>query len=84
MLLPDELLRNFGAHDQLFVAPYHCNLISLPVAIDRDDAADLVDLFGYLNPQSLLLGLPAFVLRGGELPVEELPGLDAKDDDWPF
>jgi hypothetical protein len=83
LLLPEELKRVFGAHDQLFVAPYHCNLISLPVDMDRDDVADLVDLFGYLNPQSLLLGLPAFVLRGGELSVEELPGLDANDDDWP-
>jgi hypothetical protein len=82
VLLPDELQRLFGSHDQLFVAPYHCNLISLPIDVDRDVAADLVDLFGYVNPQSLLLGLPAFVLRQGELSVEELPGLQDVPDDW--
>jgi len=82
VLLPDELQRLFGSHDQLFVAPYQCNLVSLPIDVDRDVAADLVDLFGYLNPQSLLLGLPAFVLRHGELSVEELPGLEGDPDDW--
>jgi hypothetical protein len=80
-LLPDELQRIFGSHDQLFVAPYHCNLVSMPVDVDRDIAADLIDLFGYLNPQSLLLGLPAFALRDGELSIEELPGLEVEPDD---
>ena len=46
VLLPDQLMRLFGSHDQLFIAPYHCNLISLPIGVDRDVAADLVDLFG--------------------------------------
>jgi hypothetical protein len=76
LLLPDELQRIFGDHDQLFIAPYQCNLVSLPVDIDRDIAADLIDVFGIVNPQSLLLGLPAFVLRGGKLVIEELPGLE--------
>ena len=48
-------------------------LISLPIDVDRDIAADLVDLFGGLNPQSLLLGMPAFALRDGMLTVEALP-----------
>jgi hypothetical protein len=74
VLVPDELKRIFGSDDQLFVAPYHCNLMSLPIDVDRDFAADLVDMFGMINPRSLLLGMPAFVLRDGELTTEELPG----------
>ena len=74
LLLPDELQRVFGTDDQLFVAPYACNLISMPADVDRDLAADLVDMFGTINPRSLLRGLPAFVLRDGVLSVEELPG----------
>ena len=74
ILLPDELKRLFGPQDQLLVAPYACNLMSLPIDVDRDVAADLVDLFGFVNPRSLLLGLPAFALRDGELSIEELPG----------
>lgn len=74
VLLPDDLQRIFGTDDQLFVMPYACNLISLPVDVDRDLAADLVDMFGTINSRSLLRGLPAFVLRDGALSVEELPG----------
>lgn len=85
VLVVDELMRTFGSGDQLFIAPYHCNLISLPIDVDRDVAADLVDLFGAINPQSLLLGLPAFVLRDGQLSTEELPGsaepFDDEDDE---
>lgn len=75
VLLPDELKRIFGDEDQLLVAPYQCNLISLPIDVDRDVAADLVDMFGVINPASLLIGMPAFVLRDGLLSTEELPGL---------
>ena len=53
------------------------NVISLPVDVDRDLAADLVDLFGLINPSSLLIGPPAFVLRDGVLTAEDLPGFDA-------
>ena len=74
LLLPDELQRIFGSADQLFVAPYACNLVALPVDVDRDVAADLVDMYGTINPRSLLRGLPAFVLRDGTLSIEELPG----------
>ena len=74
LLVPDELKRIFGPDDQLFLAPYHCNLMSLPIEVDRDFAADLVDMFGLINPRSILMGLPAFVLRGGDLSTEELPG----------
>jgi hypothetical protein len=78
----DLLTRCFGTDDQLFVAPYQCNLISLPADVDRDIAADLVDLFGFLNPKSLLVGLPAVVLRGGSLTTEDLPGFpDLPDED---
>jgi hypothetical protein len=72
----------------LFVAPYMCNLVSLPGDVDRDLAADLVDLFGFVNPRSLLLGLPAFLLRDGKLTTEGLPGFpdlpeeDELGDDW--
>jgi hypothetical protein len=74
LLLPEELKRVFGSHDQVFVAPYACNLVSLPPDVDMDIAADLVDMFGTINPRSLLRGLPAFVLRDGILSIEELPG----------
>lgn len=74
ILLPDDLKRLFGSHDQLFIAPYACNLLSLPIDVDRDFAADLIDLFGTINPRSLLLGMPAFALRDGELFIEDLPG----------
>lgn len=77
VLLPDQLTRLFGREEQLLIAPYQCNLISLPIDTDRDLAADLVDLFGVLNPASLLLGLPAFTLREGRLSTEELPGFEA-------
>jgi hypothetical protein len=83
LLVPDELQRLFGPHDQLFIAPYSCNLISLPIDVERDYAADLVDLFGIVNPRSLLLGMPAFALRGGELSIEELPGFpEDPADEW--
>lgn len=74
LLLPDELQHLFGQGDQVFVAPYACNLVALPADVDLDLAADLVDMFGAINPTSLLRGLPAFVLRGGSLSTEELPG----------
>ncbi len=77
VLDPDLVARCFGPEDQLLVAPYACNVISLPVDVDRDLAADLVDLFGLINPSSLLIGLPAFVLRDGVLTAEDLPGFDA-------
>lgn len=74
VLLPDELKRILGDEDQLLIAPYQCNLISLPVDVDRDLAADIVDMFGLINPASLLIGMPAFVLRDGALSIEDLPG----------
>ncbi len=78
----DLLTRCFGTQDQLFIAPYKCNLISLPADVDRDLAADLVDLFGFINPKSLLLGLPAVVLRDGTLTTEDLPGFaDLPEED---
>jgi hypothetical protein len=80
LVAPDELMRIFGTEDQLFVVPYHCLLLSMPIDVDRDDAADLVDTFAMINPQSLLIGLPAFVLRDGRLSVEPLPGLEHADE----
>jgi hypothetical protein len=86
LVCADELMRLFGHHDQLFIVPYACNLVSLPADVDRDIAADLVDLFGWLNPQSLLINMPAVVLRDGELTIEELPGFEnapeLEDDVW--
>lgn len=82
VVAPDELTRFFGREDQLFIAPYQCNLISLPIDVDRDFAADMVDLFGRINPQSLLLGMPAFALRDGAVTAEDLPGFpDLPEDD---
>jgi hypothetical protein len=82
LLLTDELQRLFGPGDQLFVAPYACNLLALPADVDRDIAADLVDMFGTINPQSLLRGLPAFLLRSGVLSTEELPGWPELPDEF--
>lgn len=82
LLLPDELQRLFGHADQAFVAPYACNLVALPVDVDRDLAADLVDMFGTINPRSLLRGLPAFLLRDGSLSTEELPGWPELPDEF--
>ena len=81
LLLPSELQRVFGPGDQVFVAPYACNLVALPADVDRDLAADIVDMFGTINPRSLLRGLPAFVLRDGCLTIEELPGWPELPDD---
>jgi hypothetical protein len=82
LVLDAELLMQcFGREDQLLVAPYACNLISLPADIDLDIVADIVDMFGIINPSSLLIGLPAFVLRDGELTTTELPGLEAIEDE---
>lgn len=83
LLCADELVRIFGTHDQLFVAPYSCHLVSLPADVDRDIAADIVDLYGLINPQSLLINMPAVVLRDGRLSTEELPGFEELpwDDD---
>lgn len=82
LLVPEELTRLFGPHDQVFVAPYACNLAALPADVDRDVAADLVDMFGTINPGSLLRGLPAFVLRNGSLSIEELPGWPELPDEF--
>jgi hypothetical protein len=82
VLDPGQLVRCFGPQDQLFIAPYQCNLISMPADVDRDVAADLVDLFGLLNPKSLLVGLPAFLLRDGALSTEPLPGLPDLPDEY--
>jgi hypothetical protein len=75
ILLPDELIQLFGSHDQLFIAPYACNLLSLPIEVDREIAAGVIQLFGEIDPSSLLLGIPAFALRRGAVVTEELPGL---------
>lgn len=84
LVAPEALTRLFGREDQLFVAPYQCNLISLPIDVDRDIAADLIDLFGGLSPRSLLLGMPAFAQRDGELVIEDLPGFaDERGSDVP-
>jgi hypothetical protein len=77
----DLLVHCFGSEDQLLVAPYACNLISLPADVDLDIAADIVDMFGIINPGSLLIGLPAFVLRDGALTTANLPGFDAIGDE---
>jgi hypothetical protein len=86
LLCPEDLIRLFGEQDQLFIAPYACHLLSLPVHVERDIAADVVDLLGLLNPQSLLINMPAVVLRNGHLETEELPGIDEApgldDDVW--
>jgi hypothetical protein len=84
LLLPEELIRIFGGQDQLFVVPYACNLVSLPIDVERDVAADIIDVFGLINPGSLLLGMPAFVLRDGVLSTEELPGFaERPEEDGP-
>lgn len=80
VLLPDELMRIYGEHDQIFAAPYSCLLLSVPIDTDLETVADIVDLYGYVNPTSLLIGLPAFVLRDRELSAQRLPEWEPSDD----
>lgn len=87
LLLPDELARIYGSQDQLFLMPFACNLISLPIDISRELAADILDIYGWLNPDSLILGLPAFAFRRGSLSAENLPVWEPNEDaglpdDW--
>lgn len=81
VLLPDALMAIFGEHDQIFVAPYSCLLLSVPIDTDIDAVADLVDLYGWVNASALLVGLPAFVLRDGVLHAQRLPEWVPGEDD---
>jgi hypothetical protein len=81
LLLPDELTRIFGEQDQLFIPVYGCHLISLAIDVDRDLAADIVDIYGWFNPDSLIVGVPAFALRNGRLSAESLPAWEPSEDD---
>lgn len=73
ILLPDELMAIFGSHDQILAAPYSCHLVSVPIDTDLEVVADLLDLYGIVNPESTLVGLPAFVLQDGVLETRALP-----------
>jgi hypothetical protein len=79
VLLPDELVRLFGAAPQLLVAPMRDLLLALPVDVDRALAWDLYETFASQDPNCL----PAmgFLLRDGDLVLE--PPMPGALDGWP-
>ena len=74
VLLPDELARVFGEGPQCLVAPMRDLVISMPADVDRQFAGWLTDELASMDPNGL--DLDAFVLDGGTLRYERLPGLD--------
>lgn len=79
VLLPDELVRLFGAAPQLLVAPMRDLLLSLPADVDRMLAWDLYETFASQDPNCL----PAmgFLLRDGNLGLE--PPMPGAFEAWP-
>jgi hypothetical protein len=65
ILLPDELMRLFGSHDQLLAAPGWNTLMSFSLETPMEIVADIVDDFE--QGQSYPLFLDPFLLEGGRL-----------------
>ncbi len=70
LLLPDELVRLFGAGGQRFIAPMRDLLVSLPIEADPEFAGWLNEEFAALDPNAL--ALDAFSLEDGQLRYETL------------
>ena len=70
VLVPDELVRIFGAGPQCLIAPMRDLLISLPLGADRAFVGWLNEEFATMDPNGLELG--AFALEGGALRYEAL------------
>ncbi len=65
VLVPDQLMRLFGEHDQLIAAPGRSLLVSLDPATPASAAADVI--IGLEMSQAHPLALDPFVLSGGHL-----------------
>lgn len=65
LLVPDELMRLFGEHDQIFVAPGEGRLLSFPIETPPSVVADVLVDFEMSEVRPLFLD--AFVLMDGEL-----------------
>ncbi len=70
VLVPDELMRLFGARPQVVIAPMRDLLVSLPLETDRALVGWLNDEFAAVDPNGL--ALDAFVLEDGRLRYEAL------------
>jgi hypothetical protein len=70
VLVPDELVRIFGAEPQCLIAPMRDLLVSLPADADRTFVAWLNEEFSEMDPNGL--ALDAFVLDEGRLRYEAL------------
>jgi hypothetical protein len=70
VLVPDELVRIFGAERQCLIAPMRDLLISMPADADRELVGWLNEEFATMDPNGL--ALDAFVLEGGGLRYESL------------
>ena len=80
VLVPDEMQRIFGDAPQVFVAPMRDLLLSMPPDVDRRFAGWLTDELASMDPNGL--ALDAFVLEGGALRYERLPGLGGSAPAW--
>jgi hypothetical protein len=79
LLVPDELKRLFGSHDQLFVTPSWERLMSFDPDVPTLAMAHIaVDFEGSARYP---LMLDPFALVDGK--VEWCPEIDPDDDDWP-
>ena len=76
VLAPDELQRILGEQPQCLLAPMRDVLVSLPPDVDRQFAARLNDELALMDPNGL--ALDAFMLDGGALRYERLPGAGAR------
>ncbi len=72
VLVPDELQRILGEQPQCLLAPMRDVLVSLPRDVDRQFAAWLNEELAEMDPNGL--ALDGFVLEGGALRYERLPG----------
>jgi hypothetical protein len=76
LLVPEELKRLFGAHDQVFAAPGRGTLLSLPIDMPGSVAAEIV--VDFERSESYPLCIDPFALCDGKL---EWRFDDEADDD---
>lgn len=84
VLMPSELLRLFGSHDQVFAAPTQSLLVSFPIDTPEDVLADAVVDMEMNEPLPLLYD--PFVLIDGRLhwqPDDDGPSLRDRASNWP-
>jgi hypothetical protein len=79
LLVPTQLKRLFGDHDQFFLAVGHGRLISMPIGAPSHVARELV--FEYESRELYPLMLDPFALIGGQLQWEGSTDYDDDIDD---